>query len=231
MNELLWFLMLLANFGAILLLYRMLGKTGLYLWVPIAIVVANIQVLKTISLFGVTTTLGNIVYATTFLVTDILSENYGKRHARYAVFIGFFSLIVVTILMNLALLFKPAPSDFAQEALNTIFGFMPRIVVASLSAYWLSQLHDVWAYHLWKRWFPETRFIWLRNNASTMVSQLIDTAVFTFMAYLGVFEFDVVIQILWTTYLMKWLVAAADTPLVYIAKRWQVESRAGKIEI
>ena len=74
MNELLWLLMLVVNFGAILVVYRLFGKIGLFIWVPIAAITANIQVLKTVEIFGLTATLGNIVYATSFLVTDILSE-------------------------------------------------------------------------------------------------------------------------------------------------------------
>lgn len=154
-NEVLWLLLMLVNFGGILLFYRLMGKTGLYIWTAIATIIANIQVLKTVELFGFVATLGNIVYGTTFLVTDILSENYGKKDARKSVYVGFLSLIVMTVMMQLALYFKPDQSDFAQGALETIFSIMPRIVIASLTAYWLSQLHDIWAYHLWKNKLPQ----------------------------------------------------------------------------
>lgn len=220
MNELLWLAMLLINFLAILLAYRLFGKTGLYIWIPIATIIANVQVLKTVDIFTVTATLGNIVYATSFLVTDILSENYGRKEAAKAVKIGFFSLIFMTVLMYVALQFKPSPDDFAQESLQTIFGIMPRIALASLSAYLLSQTHDIWMYNLIKRKFPAERFIWIRNNGSTMISQLIDTAVFCFIAFSGVFSWNVFWQIFWTTYLLKWVVAAADTPFIYIASYW-----------
>lgn len=225
MNEMLWFVMLLINFGAILFAYRMWGKAGLYIWVPIATILANIQVLKTIHLFGMTATLGNIVYATSFLVTDILSENYGKKEAKRAVKIGFFAVISMTVLMNMAIYFVPSADDFGNESIKTIFGFMPRIMIASLSAYWISQHHDVWAYEFWKNKFPETKFIWLRNNASTMVSQFIDSLIFTLIAFWGVFEAPVMIQILISTYVIKWIVAAADTPFVYIAKSWKDKNK------
>ncbi len=219
MNELFWALLLLINFGAILFIYRLFGKTGLYAWTPIAVIIANIQVLKTIELFGVVATLGNIVYATSFLATDILSENHGKKEARKAVAIGFFSLIVMTVLMNVALQFTPHSSDFAHESLSTLFSIMPRIALASLTAYLISQFHDIRAYHFWKQKFPATRYIWLRNNASTMISQLLDSLVFSFIAFWGLFPLDVFLEILITTYLLKWLVAALDTPLIYLAKR------------
>ncbi len=225
MNELLWLVMLAANFGAILLVYRLHGRTGLYVWVAISGIVANLQVIKAIEVFGMTATLGNIVYATSFLATDILSENYGKKAAARAVRIGFFSLVSMTVLMNLALRFRPAPDDFAQESLQTIFGFMPRIVCGSLVAYVLSQYHDVHAFEHWRRLFPSRQALWLRNNASTMVSQLIDTAVFTTIAFLGVFETGVFWQIFLSTYLLKWAVAAADTPCVYLARRMHDSGR------
>jgi uncharacterized integral membrane protein (TIGR00697 family) len=225
-NEILWAAMLAANFGGITLAYRFFGRVGLFIWIPIAAIVANIQVLKTIELFGLTATLGNIVYATSFLATDILSENYSPGEARKAVFIGFFSLIVLTLLMNLAILFEPHREDFAQESLALIFGFMPRIALASLTAYGLSQFHDVRAYEYWRRKKPGDRALWIRNNLSTLVSQGIDTLVFTFMAFWGVYPLGDFMEILLTTYLLKGLVALLDTPFIYLAKHFH---RTGKV--
>ncbi len=219
MNELLWVAMLALNFAAIIVCYRLFGKIGLFIWIPISVILANIQVVKTVELFGLTATLGNIVYATSFLATDILSENYGKKDAKRAVYIGFFSLIVMAGFMNLALLFKPAPEDFAQDSLLTIFSLVPRIAGASLVAYWASQLHDVWAYQLWKKRLPSPKFIWVRNNASTIVSQLIDSIIFTLVAFAGTFPTGVLFEIVVSTYLLKVLFAVTDTPFIYLA-RW-----------
>lgn len=218
-NECLWLIMLAVNFGLIIGVYRFFGRVGLYAWIPISVVVANVQVLKTVELFGVVCTLGNILYAGSFLATDILNENYGTEDARKGVFIGFFSMISMTVLMQIAIWFSPHSSDFAHEALSTVFGIMPRLAGASLAAYLLSQSHDVWAYNFWRNRFPETRWIWLRNNASTMVSQLIDSVVFTIAAFWGVFPSAVLWEIFWTTYLFKWIVAAFDTPFLYLANR------------
>ena len=212
--------MLLLNFLAIMVAFRLWGRTGLFIWVPVSVIIANIQVTKTVVLFGLEATLGNIVYATSFLATDILSECYGKKDAARAVGIGFFSLVVMTVLMNVAILFVPAESDFVQESMATIFGLMPRIALGSLIAYVLSQVHDIHAFAYWKRRMPGNRWLWLRNNASTMVSQLIDTLIFTMIAFYGVFGWDVLWQIMLTTYLLKWLVSALDTPFMYLAKRW-----------
>lgn len=227
MNELLWPAMLLVNFSLILIFYRVLGKIGLFAWVPIACIIANIQVIKLVDLFGITATLGNIVYASSFLVTDILSEMYGKKEARKAVTAGFLSLLSMTLLMTLALKFTPAADDFSQSSLSTIFSIMPRIALASLLAYMVSMFHDVWAYDLWRKRFPQDRLLWLRNNISTMVSQLLDSTLFTLVAFAGVFPGSVLWQIFWTTYLLKWVVAAADTPFLYLARRWH---RSGVID-
>ncbi len=212
--------MLVTNFAAILLVYRIFGRLGLYVWIPIAAIVANIQVVKYVELLGVTATLGNIVYASSFLVTDILSENYGRREARRAVAVGFASLIAMVVLMNLALLFEPHASDQAHPHLSAIFTLMPRIALASLVAYLVSQYHDVWAYNFWRKKLPGTRRIWIRNNLSTLVSQLIDSVVFTLAAFYGTVPWAVLLEIVVTTYLLKAIVAAADTPLVYVASRW-----------
>ncbi|MCF7945348.1 MAG: queuosine precursor transporter [Spirochaetia bacterium] len=225
-NELLWLLLLLFNFLSIIVCYRIWGKSGLYVWIPIATIAANIQVTKTIELFGIEATLGNIVYATSFLATDILNENYDKKSASKAVGIGFFSLIVFTISMNLALLFIPSSSDFVHESMSNIFSILPRIVAASLIAYAVSQLHDVWSYDMWKRRKPSKRYIWLRNNASTLVSQLLDSIIFTTIAFWGVFSGNVLLEITITTYVLKVIVAAADTPFIYIAQKWK---ESGKI--
>lgn len=219
-NELLWIAMMAVNFGIILLLYRWLGQIGILLWIPLAVIIANIQVIKAIEVFGVSATLGNIVYGTTFLVTDILSENHGKKAAHVAVYIGFISMIAAVLLMNLALLFIPSASDFSQESLEVIFSFLPRIALASLLAYTISQFHDVWAFHLWRKRFPAKRKLWIRNLASTSVSQIIDSLVFTFVAFYGVFAAEVFWEIVVTTYALKVIVALIDTPMVYLAQRW-----------
>ncbi len=214
-NEFLWVVMLLLNFAAVLVAFRFFGQTGLYVWIALAGVVANIQVSKTIEIVGFTATLGNIVYAGSFLATDILSEHYGKDAARRGVGVGFFAILVVTGLMYLAVLFEPAPSDTMHESLATVFGVLPRIAGASLVAYVISQRHDVWAYSFWRTRFPGP--LWIRNNLSTIVSQLIDSVVFTVVAFVGVFPAGVLVQIVVTTYLVKAVVAVADTPFLYLA--------------
>jgi queuosine precursor transporter len=219
MNELLWILLMVVTYGSILLAYRLFGKTGLYVWIGLSVIVANIQVVKTVEIFGLTATLGNAVYASSFLATDILSEYHGVLAARRGVLLGFFAIVSMTVLMLIALAFTPAEVDFAQSALERIFLIVPRITAASLVAYLVSQFHDVWAFDAWKRLFPGRRFLWVRNNASTIVSQLIDSVIFTLVAFTGVFEPTLLLEILLTTWLFKVIAAVCDTPFVYLASR------------
>ena len=120
-NELLWLGYLLFNYTAVLLAYRFWGKVGLLIFLPLSVVLANIQVLKMMTLFGVDTTMGNIAFGGVFLVSDILSEIEGKKYAKKLVTIGFITMVFTTIVMNWALAIKPAPIDQFQEHLKPIF--------------------------------------------------------------------------------------------------------------
>jgi uncharacterized integral membrane protein (TIGR00697 family) len=216
-NELIWLLMALIDFLSLMVAFRLFGKVGLYAAIAISIILCNIQVLKIVEMFGLTATLGNILYGSIFLATDILSELYGKESARKGVWIGFYSLLFTTVIMRFALLFKPAPGDFIDPALQQIFSFLPRVAIASIIAYIISQQHDVWLYHIIKAKF-NNKHLWIRNNLSTMISQLIDTLIFCTIAFWGVFSTYILIEIIVTTYLFKCCVAALDTPFIYLSK-------------
>jgi queuosine precursor transporter len=222
-NELLWMAFVLIDLTMVLVVFRHFGGVGLYGLIVFNLILCNIQVLKTVELFGLTTTLGNILYASVFLSTDLLSEYYGKERARKAVFLGFVALFLATVYMQIALRFIPAASDFADPHLQAIFGFLPRVAVASMVAYLISQLHDVWAFHILKQ-RTQGRHLWLRNNLSTMASQLLDSVIFCAIAFIGVFPWNVWWEILLTTYLVKMLVAMLDTPFIYLAKRFIPQS-------
>ncbi len=189
------------------------------------VILANIQVMKLITLFGMTATLGNILYGTSFLATDILSENYGKKDANLAVHIGFFMLLMMVVVMKFAILFIPNPHDMAHEALSKIFGLTPRVAGASFCAYAFSQYHDVWMFHLLKG-KTHDKHLWLRNNVSTMVSQAIDTGIFVGVAFYGMYPTNVLLSLFLSTYVIKWIVALGDTWCVYLARKW---FREGKI--
>jgi uncharacterized integral membrane protein (TIGR00697 family) len=217
-NELLWFGLLIINFLMVILAYRLFGKTGLYIWTAVGVILANIQVMKTIEVFGLVTALGTVIYSSLFLVTDIINENHSKKDAQKAVWIGFFVLITTTILMQVTIQFIPDESDFLSEHLSKIFSFLPRIAFASLTAYLISQSHDVWFFAKLKKKHKKS-YLWLRNNLSTISSQLVDNIVFTLIAFVGVFSWSIIGQIFLTSMIMKIIVAAFDTPFVYWARK------------
>lgn len=218
MNELLWLSFAFIDLLAVVALFHIFGRAGLFAFISFSLVLCNIQVMKTVELFGLTTTLGNILYAGTFLATDLIGEFFGKKEAKRAVLLGFATLALATLYMQIALIFTPAEGDFAQEHLATLFGFLPRIALGSMAAYLISQWHDVWAFH-YLREKTQGRMLWLRNVASTSVSQMLDSVVFVLIAFYGVFKGPVLLEILLTTYLMKLIVAVLDTPFIYLAKR------------
>ena len=217
-NNLLWVGSVLITLSLITLVYRFFGKSGLYAIIVALVISCNIEVVKTVEVFGLVSTLGNVLYAGIFFATDILSEVYGKQAARRGVWLGFIGMVLMTLWMQIALKFIPDASDFSQESLVTIFSLMPRIAAGSMVAYLVSQHHDVWAFLFWKN-KTKGRFLWLRNNASTMVSQAIDSVIFCSIALWGLFDTNTWLQILVTTYFLKWIVAVIDTPFIYLAKR------------
>jgi len=218
LNEFLWISSIIISFLMVILIYRLFGKTGLYVWTAVAVILANIQVMKTVQVFGLVTALGNVIYSSLFLVTDIINENYSKKDAQKAVWIGFFVLIATTILMQVTILFIPHESDFLSEHLTAIFSFLPRIAFASLIAYLISQTHDVWFFARLKKKHKK-RLLWFRNNSSTILSQLIDNIVFTLIAFVGIFSWEIIGQIFLTSMIMKVIVGVCDTPFVYWARK------------
>ncbi|NLM17491.1 MAG: queuosine precursor transporter [Candidatus Riflebacteria bacterium] len=214
-NAILWFILLIVNFLLIMLCYKLFGKAGLFSWIAISTILANIQVLKTVELFGIVMTLGNIVHATSFLATDILSEQYSKEDANKGVNIGVFSLLASTLVMNICLYFVPHETDIADAALKQIFSIMPRIALSSVISYALTQKLDVWLFHKIKDKYPKQ--LWLRNNVATITSQLVDAVLFNLMAFAGVLPWNIIWQIFISTFILKAVVALFDTPVIYWA--------------
>ena len=214
-NELVFIIKLLAGLAFTLFAFRM-GKVWLFAMVGVYMVLANIFVTKQILLLGVAATGGNVVYGCTFLATDLLSEHYSRRDAKKAVIIGFFASVVFLAMSQLILAFQPSEIDTVHGGMSSIFYLAPRIVAASMAAYLISQFHDIWAFHFWRR-LTKGRFLWMRNNFSTWVSQLIDSCIFVSVAFYGVFPRETLIQIIISTYLLKIIVALIDTPFIYLS--------------
>jgi uncharacterized integral membrane protein (TIGR00697 family) len=164
-------------------------------------------------------------YALTFTFTDIIGEVFGKKAANMAVRLGFASQLLVLGYIIIAVNLPTAPfSPVSEEAYESVIYSGKYIILASLTAYLISQHHDVWAFHLWKE-KTSGRWLWLRNNASTIVSQLLDTVIFISLAFNILPRLFIGQYLPWTQigsiilgqYLVKVLIALMDTPLVYAA--------------
>ena len=223
-NSILLFISLVFIFSTALLAYRLFGKTGLFCVSAIATVLANIEVLILIHAFGMEQTLGNVLFAVTFLITDILSECEGKREANRAVWIGVFVTVFFLLLSQSWLLYVPSEQDRMSDAIHTVFSAAPRTVIASLTVYAISQLFDVWLYHKWwdftsRRFGSKRRFLWLRNNGSTLFSQMVNALLFTTFAFYGIYDLRTLLSIFASSYIIFVVTSLADTPFVYLARR------------
>lgn len=216
-NEILFIIQTLIILTITLIAFKM-GKQYLIAWVAASIVLANIFVTKQIKLFGLSATGGNILYASIFLATDLLNEHFSKEDAKDAVKIGFLASLLYLMSSQFILQYIPTDYDTVHEGMQAIFTFAPRIIGASMLAYLVSQFHDIWAYNfIWKK--TGQKLLWLRNNGSTWISQLIDSVIFSLVAFVGVFPFNEVFQIIVSTYVLKILVAFLDTPFMYLSYR------------
>ncbi len=219
-NELIFIITVLVYIGSVLVLYKLFGKNGLFAYAVFATLLGNIAVCKCVDLFGLSTTAGNVLYASTFLVTDILSEKYGKQDAKKAVKYSFTIMVLWLIGTQMILLFTPNANDYINDSLSVVFGLVPRVTIASLIGFVCSQNIDVLLYHfIWKKTGEDKKMLWLRNNGSTLISQAVDTIIFTFLAFWGTYPNDVFFSILITTYVFKAIVAVIDTPFIYIARK------------
>ena len=224
MNEFLLILSIFALYGGVLVFYKFFGAIGLYCYSAVATVLANIEVLMLVDAFGMEMTLGNILFATTFIVTDILSENEGKEAAQKAVLLSVACSVLFLLVSQSWLLYTPAASDWVTPSIRAVFATTPRMMFASLVVYAASQWIDVLLYHFWWnltrcKFGDPRRFLWLRNNGSTMISQLINAVLFNCFAFWGVYPSSTLISIIISTYAIYFVTSLCDTPTVYFARR------------
>ena len=176
-----------------------------------------------IKAFGLEQTLGNVLFAVTFLITDILSECEGKKSANKAVIIGIFCSVFFLILSQSWFLYVPSESDWAMPSIRAVFENTPRMIMASLVVYAASQLSDVWLYHKWwafteKKFGDKRRFLWLRNNGSTLISQLINSLLFSVLEFAGTYDILTLLSIFGSGYIIFIFTTLLDTPAVYLAR-------------
>ena len=187
-----------------------------------SITIASVLATKIIAVFGLFVPAGVLAYSITFICTDVICEVWGKKRANQTVLGGFIALLFVLILVRIGLVWPKAPFWNQESAFETVLGSTSRIIIASFIAYLVSQFHDVWAFHFWKK-VTKDKHLWLRNNFSTAVSQFIDSFLFITIAFFGLMP-------IWPLILGQWIVKLAiallDTPVVYFAV-WFIRDRVG----
>jgi uncharacterized integral membrane protein (TIGR00697 family) len=159
---------------------------------------------------------GLLPYPLTFLITDILSEIYGKRKANQVVIAGIFASLF-SILIILVADFAPAidSSPIDNQKFHEVFGLSPLAVLASMIAYLFAQFIDIRIFHFWKN-LTKGKHLWLRNNFSTFISQFIDTlVVLTLLCSFDILPWSIFKALLISGFLFKILFAALDTPIIY----------------
>ena len=170
---------------------------------------------------------GILPYPLTFLVTDLISELYGQKKANLVVFAGFIASMCVLLFLWLGGQFNAIPSSIVgDDTYNAVFQNAWRIIAASMIAYLFAQFIDVRIFHFWKK-LTNGKHLWLRNNGSTIASQLVDTTLVVFILFFGVWESDKIISAIIDGWLFKMLMAFIDTPIIYGI----IHLLKGKIEI
>lgn len=218
MNELLFIVSGVLSFFTVALIARLLGKPGLIAWIAVSTVLANIAVTKQVNLFGMENALGNIMFSSTYLATDIISEVYGKKESNKGVIMGLISavtFVVFGIIVNMA---KPNGNDFAGDSLATIMTFTLRTTSASIISYFLSNLADVWLFEKFRQ--HSVKRLWLRNNVCTIVCNCTENFLFAFLGFWGIFTAGQCIAFACAGCLIEMLAGLMDTPFVYLGRKW-----------
>lgn len=229
MNEVILMASVVVFYGAVVLLYKFFGREGLFVWMAMATVLANIEVLRVVDAFGIEQTLGNVLFASTFLVTDILNEKEGEKSAKKAAWLGIIAAVGFAVISQSWMLYNPSSSDWAGEAFNTIFTITPRIVAVSVIVYAICQHLDVWLYNrIWaittRRSGDSRRFLWIRNNGATLISQAVNTVLYNMGAFAGIYSIRTLISICIGSYIVFVVTSICDTPALYIARKIKGES-------
>lgn len=158
---------------------------------------------------------GILPYPLTFLVTDLISELYGQKKANLVVFSGFVASIFVLLFLWLGGEFNAIPDSLvSDETYNSVFRNAWRLIAASMIAYLFAQFVDVRIFHFWKR-LTNGKHLWLRNNGSTIASQLVDTTLVICILFIGVWNTDQILSAIIDGWIFKMLMAFIDTPIIY----------------
>lgn len=218
MNELLLVGEVIVVFGLLLAFHAFFKKAGVIAWVAIATVLANIITAKNAMIMGLSTAIGTVMFASTFLATDILSECYSKEDAKKAVYIGLCSNVVLIVATQIALHYIPSEFDYADGAMQTLFSLNLRISLASAAMYFISNMADVYIFNKIKEKM-DGKALWLRNNVSTILCNCLENFGFIWLAFAGIYDGKTILTIAASTSIVEAFVALCDTPFLYLAKK------------
>lgn len=218
MNNILLIISIIGIFSLMLIIKKFLGKEGIIGWMGLASVLANMLILKSVDILGISATLGNVLFASNFLATDMLTENYGYKEAKKGVLFAIISVVIYLIIGQGALLFTPNASDIAQPLFETLFSFAPRITLASVSMFALSNFVDIRLYEYLRK-KTDGKKMWLRNNLCTIICNGGENFLFYAIAFGGIMSINEMIMIALSATIIEVLIAICDTPFLYISKK------------
>jgi len=196
------------------ILAKYYGKEALTSGFIALLLMSNIVAVKIVGFSRWNVPAAILIYSSTFLVTDLLTEFYGRREAQKTVMFGFYANIVMVFSIWVALTWSAAPFWTDQEAMETILGLVPRIVLASMIGYLISQNFEVLVFHFWKEQFKGKK-LWVRNNLTSLITMFIDTVIFIPLAFYGTMPNSIIKDLITGQYIVKIIVAAIDTIFIY----------------
>ena len=228
MNELIILCEVVVVFSVLLICKKLFGKIGVMVWVSLATVLANIITAKNVNIFGLSTAIGTVMFASTFLATDILAECYSPEDAKKAIRIGLFSNVILIVSTQIALLYTPSEFDYANDAMKTLFSLNLRISIASAVMYYIANMADIYVFGKIKQ-KTDGRMLWLRNNVATILCNCLENFGFIGLAFAGIYDFQTIMAIALSTSVIEALVAVCDTPFLYVAKKISTISKTGEV--
>lgn len=215
MNELLLVIEIVVTFGAVVIAKKFFGKDGLMAWACIATILANIMTAKTVDVLRISTTLGTVLFASTFLTTDVLTECYGKDVAKKTIKMAILSAIVFIVCSQIALLYVPSEIDYAQEYMQGLFALNLRISISSVIMFYIANYVDVILYDFMRQKMQNK--MWFRNNICTILCNGLENFAFITLAFGGIYTVRDIFVIAMSTTVIEVCVAICDTPFLYLA--------------
>lgn len=203
-NEILLIGTMFVYFGALVLAYKLFGRSGVYGFTVFAVIVGNIEVLMLVDAFTLDQTLGNVLFATTYSAAKILTENEGElgpQYARKCTWLTFGTTGLFMIITQTWAWYQPVPGEGVGEMLQVVFANSPRILLTSILVYVICMNVQIVSYKfVWKLQKNRDSGQWFRAITSTLFTQLINTILFTLGAFLGIYSFEIMLDIMIASY-------------------------------